>query len=40
MSLPVLGRITWGGVVVGVIAGIIFAPQVSRLPLLNKLPTA
>lgn len=40
MSLPVLGRVTWGGVVVGVILGVVFAPQVSRLPLVNRLPTA
>ena len=40
MTLPVLGRITWGGVVVGVILGVVFAPQVAKLPLLDKLPTA
>jgi len=40
MSLPVLGRVTWGGVVLGVVLGIIFAPQVTRLPLLDRLPTA
>lgn len=40
MSLPVIGRVTWGGVLVGVLLGIVFAPQISRLPLLDKLPTA
>lgn len=40
MTLPLIGRITWGGVIVGIALGVIFAPQVSRLPLVNKLPTA
>lgn len=40
MNLPVIGHVTWGGIALGVILGIIFAPQISRLPLLNKLPTA
>jgi hypothetical protein len=40
MTLPVIGRVTWGGVALGVLLGIIFAPQVSKLPLVNKLPTA
>lgn len=31
-------NITWQGVVVGVIIGIILAPQISRLPLVNKIP--
>ncbi len=40
MSLPLIGRITWGGIALGIVVGIIFAPQISRLPLLDKLPTA
>ena len=31
-------KITWQGVVVGVIVGIVLAPQISKLPLVNKLP--
>lgn len=33
-----MSKITWQGVVVGVIVGIILAPQISKLPLVNKLP--
>jgi len=40
MNFPVIGRITWGGVVVGIVLGVVFAPQISRLPLVSKLPTA
>lgn len=32
-------KVTWQGVVVGVIVGIVLAPQISKLPLVNKLPT-
>jgi hypothetical protein len=33
-----MGKITWQGVAAGVVIGIILAPQISKLPLLNKLP--
>jgi hypothetical protein len=33
-----MSKITWQGVVVGVIVGIVLAPQISKLPLINKLP--
>lgn len=33
-----MSKITWQGVAVGVIAGIVLAPQISKLPLVNKLP--
>lgn len=32
-------KITWQGVAAGVVLGIILAPQISKLPLINKLPT-
>ena len=32
-------KITWQGVVLGVVVGIVLAPQISKLPLVNKLPT-
>lgn len=31
-------KITWQGVVVGVIVGIVLAPQISKLPLVSKIP--
>jgi hypothetical protein len=30
-------KLLWAGI--GVILGIVFAPQISKLPLLNKIPT-
>jgi hypothetical protein len=35
-----LRNISWQGVVVGVIVGIVLGPQISKLPLVNKIPTA
>ena len=32
-------KVTWQGVAVGVILGIVLAPQISKLPLVNKIPT-
>jgi hypothetical protein len=32
-------KITWQGIAVGIIAGIVLAPQIRRLPLVDKLPT-
>ena len=40
MNLPVLGKVTLGGVAVGIVVGIVFAPYVRRIPGINKLPTA
>lgn len=31
-------KITWQGVVVGVVIGIVLGPQISKLPLVNKIP--
>jgi hypothetical protein len=39
VSLPLLGHVTLGGVIAGVIVGVILAPQVRRLPGVSKLPT-
>ena len=33
-----MSKITWQGVVVGVLIGIVLAPQISKLPLVNKIP--
>lgn len=33
-----MSKVTWQGVVVGVIIGIVLAPQISKLPLVSKLP--
>lgn len=33
-----MGKITWQGVALGVVLGIVLAPQISKLPLVNKLP--
>lgn len=38
MNLPF--HITWQGLVAGVIVGIVLAPQISKLPLVSKLPRA
>jgi hypothetical protein len=32
-------KITWQGVALGIVLGIVLAPQISKLPLVNKLPT-
>jgi hypothetical protein len=34
-----MSKISWQGVVVGIVIGIVLAPQISKLPLVNKLPT-
>lgn len=36
--MSILSKITWQGVVAGVILGIVAAPQIRKLPLVNKLP--
>jgi hypothetical protein len=33
-----MGKVTWQGVALGVVIGIVLAPQISKLPLVNKLP--
>lgn len=33
-----MSKITWQGVVAGIVIGIILAPQISKLPLINKIP--
>lgn len=33
-----MSKVTWQGVVLGVVLGIVLAPQISKLPLINKLP--
>jgi hypothetical protein len=39
-NLPVIGHITVGGVLVGIVVGYIFAGQIRRVPGISKLPTA
>lgn len=34
-----LSKVTWQGVVVGVVVGIVLAPQIRRIPLVNKIPS-
>jgi high-affinity Fe2+/Pb2+ permease len=33
-----VSKITWQGLLVGVVIGIVLAPQISKLPLVNKIP--
>jgi len=33
-----MSKITWQGVALGVVLGIVLAPQISKLPLINKIP--
>jgi hypothetical protein len=40
VDIPVLGRVTWQGIALGVVLGIVFAPQIRRIPGINKLPSA
>jgi hypothetical protein len=34
-----MSKITWQGVAVGVVLGIVLAPQIRKLPLVNKIPS-
>jgi hypothetical protein len=34
-----MSKITWQGVVLGVVIGIVLAPQLAKVPLLNKIPS-
>ena len=36
-TLP--GKVTWQGIALGVVIGIVLAPQISKLPGINKLPS-
>jgi len=39
-SVPLLGHVTVGGVIAGIIIGVVLAPQIRRIPGIGKLPTA
>jgi hypothetical protein len=39
MNIPVIGHVTWGGVALGILLGVVLAPQVRRIPGISKLPT-
>lgn len=34
-----MSKITWQGVAVGILVGIVLAPQIQKLPLVNKIPS-
>jgi hypothetical protein len=34
-----MDKIHWQGVVLGVVIGIVLAPQIAKIPLVNKLPS-
>lgn len=34
-----MNKITWQGVAVGILLGLVAAPQIRRIPLVNKVPT-
>ena len=34
-----MDKIKWQGVLVGIVLGIVLAPQISKLPLVNKIPS-
>lgn len=34
-----MSKITWQGVVLGVVVGIVLAPQIAKLPLVSKIPS-
>lgn len=38
--MSLFNKITWQGVVAGIIIGYVLAPQVRKIPGINKLPTA
>jgi len=35
-----MSKITWQGIAVGILIGIVLGPQISRIPLVSKIPTA
>jgi hypothetical protein len=34
-----MSKITWQGVILGVLIGLVAAPQIRRIPFVNKIPT-
>lgn len=34
-----MNKITWQGVAVGLLLGLVLAPQIRKIPLANKIPT-
>jgi hypothetical protein len=40
ITLPLLGHVTVGGVIVGVIVGVAFGSQIRRIPGVSKIPMA
>jgi hypothetical protein len=38
-TVPLLGHVTVGGVVLGIAIGVVFASQIRRVPGVSKLPT-
>lgn len=34
-----MSKITWQGVAVGILLGLVLAPQIRKVPLVNKIPT-
>jgi hypothetical protein len=39
VSVPLLGHVTLGGVIAGIIVGVVLAPQIRRFPGVNKIPS-
>ena len=40
VSVPLLGHVTVGGIIAGILIGVIFANTIRNLPLVNRIPTA
>ena len=40
VTLPLVGHVTVGGVLVGIVLGVVFAQQIRRVPGVNKIPMA
>lgn len=34
-----MNNVKWQGVVVGILIGLVLAPQIRKIPLVNKIPT-
>lgn len=34
-----MNKVTWQGVVLGILVGIVLAPQIGKLPGINKIPS-
>jgi len=39
-SVPLFGHVTLGALIVGVVVGYVFRPQIQKIPGLNRLPQA